>query len=827
MTERNTKKILNLTAVATLTATAGVAVANNTAHADTVTSDAPQTQQQQTPQEQYQAAQKSADQKINDQANANKAKEDALAKQNDTANAADAQKTNDAVNKIQDQINKENADLKKQNDQAYAKKSQEVSNKVSNDTKTENDQYNANVAKQTKENQQAEQAQEQANAKALADAAKNTTTPAQKQTLKDNAEAKKNADVKNAQEAKDKLIDDAKKDLEKAQANAQSAHDQAVANQKATNQSRLDEANKAYQEAIKNAPKTGAVKPAEPENIDDPDSDQVYPNSDQNQHPGGGGFLINDMSQIDESNYINTVHNMNQIDMSGKPGWIYYDSTNDQSERISDIHNLTKHQKEILNQYTVLELNALRKWFVNNTSKDKTIMFADNDHSRFIPINKNNINQLHVTDSTISLTDKINNQRTIDNDDSGTHTINSHRTSLAFLPKYWGEDLIPNDWAPRTVLQAIVEIHNAIQSWAYAELFKNEVHNNSIELDGNSGHLANILCANYNQVGVIFDHNNAILLDFFGDEPTGDDITTPEISQILAAQAGKGSPDLNAPSVKQAAQHVEDVKVQNAKDLTKVENESLSDAGQDACNNALKSANDTYDAAIKNINAAYDAEIKRINALPESNDQLKASLDQKLADLKKSDAQKLADLKTAHENKLAQIKADGDKELADYKQQLQDKLNNTDPAKSQQIADLKAKHEAFVQANAKKLADLQASDAASLNALKTQLYAELNNLHARLFPQDTKNAEHQNGKDVVNGNGSAMHFANGKTVVLPEGNVAIAHLNASTTNGNHQNGVKSSKESLPQTGNEENLAAIALGAMTALLGLGVAKKREF
>lgn len=815
MTEHNTKKILNLTAVATLTATAGVAVANNTAHADTVTSNAPQTQQQQTPQEQYQAAQKSADQKINDQANANKAKEDALAKQNEAANAADAQKTNDAVNKVQDQINKENADLKKQNDQAYSKKSQEVSNKVANDTKTENDQYNANVAKQTKENQQAEQAQEEANAKALADAAKNTTTPAQKQTLKDNAEAKKNADVKNAQAAKDKVIDDAKKNLEEAQANAQSAHDQAVANQKSTNQKRLDDAQKAYEEAIKNAPKTGAVTPAEPEahaDDDDTSNGNIYPNTDPNSHNG----LITDYNSTTDKS---TVNGLNEIDMSGKPGWIYYNSQTDNSEQI-DIHNLTEHQKEILNEYTVNELNALRNWFANNISKEKHVTII-NVPNGFTAISQNNINKLHVAKSTIKWNDDINNQRTIENDDDETHTKD---TSLFFAHgNYWhGENLINNYTQPKTMLQALVEIHNAIQAWAYGELNASEYNGNTITLDFNNenqGHLANILSANFNQVGVIFDHNDAILLEFSGETPSDPDISTPEIAQILAAQSGQGTPDLNAPSVKQAAQHVEDVKAQNAKDLAKVENESLSDAGQDAYNNAVKSATDTYDAAIKNINAAYDAEIKRINALPESNDQLKASLDQKLADLKKSDAQKLADLKTVHENKLAQIKADGDKELADYKQQLQDKLNNNDPAKSQQIADLKAKHESFVQANAKKLADLQASDAAGLNALKTQLYAELNNLHEHLFPQDTKNTEHQNGKEVVNGNGSAMHFANGKTVVLPEGNVAAAHLNASTTNDNHQNGVKSSKKSLPQTGNKDNLAAIALGAMTALLGL--------
>lgn len=809
MKEHNTKKLLNLTAVAALTTAAGVAVANNTAHADTVTSDAPQSQSQQTPQQQYQAAKDSADSQINNQAAANQANGDALAKQNETTNAADAQKTNDAVNQLQDQINNENADLKKQNDANYAQKEQQVNQQVATDTKNENDQYNAAVQKQQAANQAAEQAQGQANQKALADAAQHTTTPAQKQTLKDNAEAKKNAAINNAQTVKDNAISQAKDKLTDAQKNAQTAHDKAVANQKATNQSRLDEANKAYQEAVKNAPKTGAVTPAEPEahaDDDDTSNGQIYPNTNILQHTD----LITDYnSKTDKS----TVNGTNEIDMSGKSGWIYYNSETDDSEHI-DIHNLTQHQKEILNQYTVNELNALRNWFANNIANSKTIISEDGLNE----LSQGNINQFHVTDATINRLDQINRQRTLDNDDENTHTTMPDDNNF-------GENLISNSIEPKTLLQALVEIHNAIQSFAYGELYTSEFNGSTITLQSSDteGHLANILSNDFNQAGVIFDHNGNILLEFLLQQPTGADINTPEISQILAAQSGQGTPDLNAPSVKQAAQHVKDVEAQNAKDLAKVENESLADAGMDAYNTAVKNANAKYDTAVKAANDAYDAEIKRINALPENNYQLKASLDQKLANLKQADTQKLTDLKTAHENKLAKIKADAQKELADYKQELQDKLNNADPAKAKQIADLKAKHEAFVKANAKKLADLQVTDAASLNALKTKLYANLNALHAKLFPNEHQNGnggngnagEHQDGKNIVNGNGNAMHFAGGKTVVLPD-------ENASNTVNTANN-----SRTLPQTGNEVGIAAIALGAMTALLGLGVAKKREF
>lgn len=840
MTEHinNTKKILNLTAVAALTAAAGVTVANQHVHAATVNNTpAPQAQTQhtQTPQEQYQTAQDSANAQISNQASANASKEQALANQNTAANAANAQKTNDAVKKLQDQIAKDNTALKQQNDADYAAKQKSVNSAAASDTKAENDQYAQDVQKQQAANAAAEQAQAQANAKALADAAKNTYTPAQKQSMKDDAAAKKQADMNSAQAIKDQAQQADKDALNKAQANAQTAHDQAVANQKATNQSRLDEANAAYKEAVKNAPKTGVVTPAEPEahHDDDTSDGRLYPNTDQNNHNG----LISDYTDKGDPN---TVHGINQLDFSGKPGWLYYDPESDDTEAI-DIHNLTSHQKEILNQYAVDELNALRNWFVNNIAKDKKITF-DN----MTEIGQGHVNQLHVTDNFIKQEDFVNDLRTKANADNTTHTV----FASSKYPSTWGENMIGNDQEPTTLLQALVEIHNAIENLAYNELTTSEFQGNDITLHQtiDEGHLGNILSAEYNQAGVIYDHDGTILLEFAFDQPSGPDVNTPEISQILAAQSGQGTPDLNAPAVKAAAQHVKDVEAQNAKDLAAVEGESLADTGQDAYKAAMKQADDNYNDAVAKINAAYDAEIKRINALPSSTADLKAALDQKLADLKKTDAAKLTALKKAHEDKLATIKANAAKELKDYKAQLDAKLAAADPAKAKQIADLKAKHEAFVKANAKKLADLQAADTASLNALKAKLNAELAALHAQLFPEAHADNGHQgNGSDVAKGNSNTISMNHGREVVLPGGrhgyvlsstnsntnsaSTAAPEITAmvtpsdtnSTTNGN-----KNSHSELPQTGNENSGAVALLGAMATMLGLGVlSKKREY
>lgn len=85
----------------------------------------------------------------------------------------------------------------------------------------------------------------------------------------------------------------------------------------------------------------------------------------------------------------------------------------------------------------------------------------------------------------------------------------------------------------------------------------------------------------------------------------------------------------------------------------------------------------------------------------------------------------------------------------------------------------------------------------------------------------TNNGVASNGT-VANGSHAAantVNFGNGNAAVLP----ATSHVAANTVAAN-----KSDAASLPQTGNKDNSAIVALGAVSAMFGLGLAaKKREF
>lgn len=235
--------------------------------------------------------------------------------------------------------------------------------------------------------------------------------------MRDAATAKKNGELSTAEKTKKQAEQAVQSALSDAQKNAQATHDQAVQKQKDTNAARLAEAEKAYQEAVNNTPLTGAVKAAVPD-ASASGEDTIHLVYDSLDHNIPKTLIDGAQGTSDEG----VVHNLNKMPMFGKPGWLYYDPTNDDSETI-DVHNLTLRQKEIINQYAVNELNALRNWFVNNISKDKQIIW---DVKGVSEVSKGNVNQWHVTDETISKLDEINHLRKINNDDNVTH-----------LPRHW------------------------------------------------------------------------------------------------------------------------------------------------------------------------------------------------------------------------------------------------------------------------------------------------------------------------------------------------------------------------------------------------------
>ena len=58
--------------------------------------------------------------------------------------------------------------------------------------------------------------------------------------------------------------------------------------------------------------------------------------------------------------------------------------------------------------------------------------------------------------------------------------------------------------------------------------------------------------------------------------------------------------------------------------------------------------------------------------------------------------------------------------------------------------------------------------------------------------------------------------------------VTIGHANAGSANAPVATVAdKSNTKALPQTGNNSSVALIALGAVASMLGLGLAKKREY
>lgn len=99
-----------------------------------------------------------------------------------------------------------------------------------------------------------------------------------------------------------------------------------------------------------------------------------------------------------------------------------------------------------------------------------------------------------------------------------------------------------------------------------------------------------------------------------------------------------------------------------------------------------------------------------------------------------------------------------------------------------------------------------------------------NNGNANNNNNNNNNATNNNGSTTNNGSANVNNGAHNSAV---KGNGANVVLNSAVKNvkGNAQN---TKAAALPQTGNNNASAVVALGAVSAMFGLGLAaKKREF
>ncbi|MCW3763110.1 SEC10/PgrA surface exclusion domain-containing protein [Weissella confusa] len=254
----------------------------------------------------------------------------------------------------------------------------------------------------------------------------------------------------------------------------------------------------------------------------------------------------------------------------------------------------------------------------------------------------------------------------------------------------------------------------------------------------------------------------------------------------------------------------------------------------------IKAENNAYQAHVDQLSSDLQTKLNAIKAQPENTDQLKAQLDQKLAQVKQDGQHKLDQLKQAHEARLQKIQQDAENTLAAYKANLdKDAQAKITKAQADHDASVKALNDNYTQLKNQldaQQAKLISDDQTQYNALATKLDDELTVLKNQVLPKPSDHQTAQN-KQVVAGNTDTVALDNsGKTtVVLPSGEKKSAVMttndkraevetmtNLVQTTKNNENGT------LPQTGNSNSAAIIALGALTSMFGLGlVTKKKEW
>lgn len=865
-----TKNAILVAGAALATTGAGVA-ANTTAHADAATpantTQVPQTNSQTVVQ-------------------TNQSQEDQL-----------SQKNQEDQTQI-DQIQQNASDVKAQHAQEIAQASDANQSAYQSQAAQITSDYQAKIDSQAQANSQAQSAMQAQNSQALASAAQAQSeaqaNQAQAIANAKNAQSAAIANAKSDQQASlsqaDSQLAQAKSDaqaqlgaaagqnktqLDQALTNAQTARDNAKSAAKQTYNDGVAKENHAFSQAKANAgaTKQDAIKQASQKVASDQqavnDKQSAYDNAVKNapkiNHGGvapvkswgtswktdanGHKYIPEDL----DKDYTDVIHSVNELPLNFDPNLsINYKQDVDHSEAVDPNTGLSNKQIHELNEYALLLVNGLLK--------------------------QNGLKPVYASEEVLNYMDKISAQDYADHQYSEDQLKDGIQTATADEPMNTG-----------VVIKSFIypsDAHIAGEKLSmldFARVLNATINGNrktiidSVRISEDEGGTPSITFTypthglyNVNQNGKLiltkgqadttptilvserdhFDSNYNDIVD--GGTPIAN---TGFVDAIRAAQAGTPTPDLNAPSVVNAKQALDQAKNQLKADqqaldslkndqsdpltaLTKQHNDKLAalkaaydnavkdadqaytkavndakakytkQGAQQAFDQAIKAAQTKHDQAVKDINAKYDSAVKSANDAyntavkqaqgdPSYLTDLKSQLTNKLNDLIKADQAKIDALKAERDAKLDALKKDTDAKTNADIQAILSKYGVSDAQLKAKIdpllADIQANKEAIA-----KLQQLDAQNAAQANASRST--------------QDAING-------VSHGTNDAYGYVNGATISFPKSDSTegiVSHGEASA-----------SEEQLPQTSGKSSVAVVALGAIAAMLGFGLAQKREY
>ena len=799
----NTKKILQAVALAgAVTATGAVAT---TAHADTTV---PAASGQATTDAQSQ---------LNNLKSQQQASEAAMAQDNQNQMSAATSAANAKIADLNHQMSANNASQAAANSAALASGTAQINQAAQSATNAENASYSQAVA-----------SQQAANSQALAEASKNIVTPAQKQAQTSAENANYQAAVNDAQAAHNAANAQLKSEYDAA---SQKINDQITSIQ---NQQTAEQKQKLADATAKVDGQINAAAKAAQDATAKVNADQTAVASAQAAAKTAQSDFNNASQKLNDAKQESPEHKQLSTDypqyhVDGENGNYVVERYADQGtwndtdpvDQATKLHfdangNLSEEDQNIANVFAANIINYMRKQIgtplvkvsAEGNAMQKRLMDLDHQLTGL-----DDMTLHHTIDATQQLMNSGAFVGWAENaaESSGTGSVNRDVPTVADLKN---------------------EISNTIWRWI--------LERGNVDPSNPYGHRYNLLGIPGYSVGdnptvalTTRVHGRYVYCTFLDIYEMPSSVAQHYVSlenNGLPTDSSKPAVDINA---LQAAVDAAKTKLNNANAALKSAQSQLAtdQAAAKTASAKLNQLKANRDQAIKDLVGTADPATDRINALKKQasdlannytlkvkaeNDQynqklasLKADHEKKLAAIKNQPSDvnalkaqleaKLTDLKTKHEAALKKIAADAQAKIDALKKQLSDNTAANQPILDQ-ITQIKADLAKKQKTLDDQLAALKASDAAAYAAL-----------HDKLFPKNT---------DVVNGKSDHMTTDDGHEIVLPGDVNQVSHTTEAKAN-------ESRESRLPQTGSSSSIAAIALGTVAAMLGLGLAKKREF